>query len=69
MKMPQLSLAEISVIFLYKAVHRSGSAPNILGQDEPILIKFPTINLQCVLFTSPKAKHSISKTVATKVNF
>ncbi len=58
--MAQPSLAEISVIFLYKAVYRSSSAP---------ISSASTINLQCVLITSPKAKHSISKTVATKINF
>jgi hypothetical protein len=69
MKLTQPSLVEISVIFLYKTVHRSSSAPNILGKDEPILIKFLTINLQCVLTTSQKARRSIYKTVATKLNF
>jgi hypothetical protein len=69
MKLTQPSLVEISVIFLYKADYRSSSAPNILGQDVPILIKFSRINLQSVLTTSPKAQHSISKTVATKINF
>jgi hypothetical protein len=69
MKLTQPSLVEISVIFLYKAVYRSSLAPNILGQDVPILIKFSRINLQCVLTISPKAQHSFSKTVATKINF
>ncbi len=68
MKLTQPSLAEISAICIYKAVYRSSSAPTISGKDEPILIKFSTINLQCVLTTSPKAKHSNSKTVATKIN-
>jgi hypothetical protein len=67
MKLTQPSLAEISAIFLYKGVYRSSSALNISGWVEPILVKFSTIN-QCVLTISPKAQHSISKTVATKVN-
>jgi hypothetical protein len=68
MKLTQPSLAEISAIFLYKGFYRSSSALNISGKDEPILIKFSTINLQYVLTTSTKAQHSILKTVATKIN-
>jgi hypothetical protein len=66
LKMKLTQLAEISAIFLNKGVYRLSSAFIISGQDEPILIKFSTINLQCVLPTSPKAQHSMSKTVTTK---